>query len=791
MGMHAIVAAAAAAAVGASPLDGLNFRPPAIPLFTTDPFMQTWMRGDNATAAQVTHWDGAEKQMAGLIRVDGQTHQWLGACTPQPRTAPGPLTAGPLMGTDIAPGAHDVGSFADAGADNCNVRCYNAPQCVAFVRRGGRCWLKSAAGPAVPSLGATAYVIDAAAKPACATRGLRQKRVSALPTRTVFELELPGVLAVNATFLQTMFTEDYVRLSRPVYYLHVDVAVLDGRPHDVALYFDATAQHAVNAFNQKVRWSSWNDRGAGFEGVQIGNAAQKVLGSKGDFVNIDWGYLHLAKPAGDAATTLWAGSAAAARDAFAQRGALPAAADTRQPRAVQDDTPALATAHVFAFDAATAAASHTIMLAYDDVKSVYFFGDELTALWQRNYTDIQHAIAAAHAERAAMLAKSEAHDAALVASYAAKTGAKYAALLALSYRQTLAATKLVWNDRRNATWNFLKEISTNGDMQTMDVIYPASPMLIHTQPDLLKLLLLPVLAYAHNETAVKFGDPYSPHQLGVYPIANATTAQQEAMPLENSGNMMLMLLALIQRGTARDASFVAPFFAMLKGWADELVRTTEFPANQICTDDFTGPLPNNTNLGAKGIVAIAAFAEICGTPGAGNDDGAVACGVYTDAAKQYAATWMKYARADGPMPHAKMSFNDVPGVEDSWSLKYNLLWQQLLGLDGPFPWAAVVEPEVAYYKAKANAYGIPMDPRHTYVKTDWLSWAAAMASTVAAPGDGDRDFHFIADPIFKYCNETASRDPFTDLYRTDTGVQDRGGFIARPVIGGLFARMLL
>ena len=83
-----------------------------------------------------------------------------------------------------------------------------------------------------------------------------------------------------------------------------------------------------------------------------------------------------------------------------------------------------------------------------------------------------------------------------------------------------------------------------------------------------------------------------------------------------------------------------------------------------------------------------------------------------------------------------MSFNEVAGVSDSWSLKYNLLWQRLLGLDGPFDWDKVVSAEIAYYISKANAFGTPMDPRHSYVKTDWLSWAAAMTSN-------DADFHTI------------------------------------------------
>ena len=51
---------------------------------------------------------------------------------------------------------------------------------------------------------------------------------------------------------------------------------------------------------QQVQWKAWSGT-AGFDGVQIGNAEQNVLGSKGDRVNIDWGYLHLARPADDAA----------------------------------------------------------------------------------------------------------------------------------------------------------------------------------------------------------------------------------------------------------------------------------------------------------------------------------------------------------------------------------------------------------------------------------------------------------------------------------------------------------
>ena len=170
--------------------------------------------------------------------------------------------------------------------------------------------------------------------------------------------------------------------------------------------------------------------------------------------------------------------------------------------------------------------------------------------------------------------------------------------------------------------------------------------------------------------------------------------------------------------------------------------------------------------------------------GAGARVTAANCDDYSTTAAKYAKTWMAYAHTDSPAPHFKMSYNDLKGIDDSWSIKYNLLWQKLLGLKGPFPWNEVVPKEVAYYLSKANPYGIPMDPRHAYVKTDWLSWAAAMTST-------DKDFHMIMDPIYKFADETPSRNPFTDLYDTQTGKQQGPAFIARPVIGGIFAKMLM
>jgi len=193
-----------------------------------------------------------------------------------------------------------------------------------------------------------------------------------------------------------------------------------------------------------------------------------------------------------------------------------------------------------------------------------------------------------------------------------------------------------------------------------------------------------------------------------------------------------------------------------------------------------GRLANNTNLGAKGIIALQAFGSLCDAANAGT---LTNCSAYRETAASYAKVWLEHAYNSTGGAHYQMSYNPVPGVSDSWSIKYNLLWQRLLRLDGPFDYAAMAEAEVAYYMAHANRFGIPLDPRHTYVKTDWLAWAAAMANA----SDAAR----IHGMLFDFANQTRDRNPFTDLYDTVSGNQTWISFIARPVVGGLFAALLL
>jgi hypothetical protein len=265
--------------------------------------------------------------------------------------------------------------------------------------------------------------------------------------------------------------------------------------------------------------------------------------------------------------------------------------------------------------------------------------------------------------------------------------------------------------------------------------------------------------------------PFAPHDLGTYPLANGQVygggekTEDDQMPVEESGNMLIVMDALgRRRGNWRLAE---AYWPELTKWAEYLRAKGLDPENQLSTDDFAGHLTHNANLSIKAIEGIAAYAEMAkalGKPEIAEK--------YDSAAKQMAERWQTMA-IDGD--HYKLAF-DKPGT---WSQKYNLVWDQLLGL-GLFP-AAVREKDIAFYLQHLNEYGLPLDNRKDYTKLDWQLWTATLAKDPA-------QFQSFMTPIGKWINETTSRVPLTDWYDTRTGKMI--GFQARSVVGGIFIKLL-
>ncbi|KAK3066258.1 hypothetical protein LTR53_017468 [Teratosphaeriaceae sp. CCFEE 6253] len=289
----------------------------------------------------------------------------------------------------------------------------------------------------------------------------------------------------------------------------------------------------------------------------------------------------------------------------------------------------------------------------------------------------------------------------------------YLTLTSLTTRQAFNAITVVGDS--SEPFVFLKEISSNGDMQTtkVDVIFPAMPIFLYTNPTLLKLLLDPIFIYTAAGHFTQGANAL--HDLGKFP--NATAAGDESQPVEECGNMLIMTLAYVQR--SGDMAYLDPTkYDILKQWAEFLVNDSLVPANQISTDDFAGALANQTNLALKGMVGIQAFAMIANMTGHAADGAN-----FSSIAREYIAQWQTLGIAhEASPPHATLAY----GMNETHGLLYNLYADALL--ETRLVPREVYRMQSDFYPTVADKYGVPLDTRHNYTKNDWEMCVSAPPS---------------------------------------------------------------
>ena len=610
-----------------------------------------------------------------------------------------------------------------------------------------------------------------------------QTDLTIFPTRTVYTFTVGGKVRLVLTWTTAVLPQNITLTSRAVTYVTFAVSSFDGNAHDVAVYFDATGQLVTLPANSCVHPPPPGG-GAGCRRpgpqpvdfhVQQGLGKMWMRGSSpiscsSGYVNAsewspdecpdssDWGQLYLATGASARVT---AGPAEAMRAAFAAGSRLPAPAT---PPILATDLPAVAAGFNLSVSG-TSSATQTLVLAYDTGVAIRWFGKDLLPLWTQYHSSAAAMARAALDEQASVRAAAEAFDKIEVAKYNRLGGAKFATLLSLAYRQTYASTELVWNSEANTHWMFLKEMSDN-DLSTMDVIFPASPLFIYANPELAYSLLIPILELSSNGTDL----PTCPHDLGTFPIGFLFPHRTagESMPLEETANMLLMLTAIAQRRGKGVGFIAARFWPLLRTWADYLVTTAEDPATQACSDDFMGDLAHNTNLALKGQLAIGAYGQLLAM--AGDNDAAKN---YTAVAKTYAAYFLKHAD-DGN--HTRLAY-DQP---NTWSTKYNLIWDRILGLS-LFP-PELARQEVAFYSTKMEKFGLRLDERKDITKTDWFMWSGALDDSAHGTYSS-----LVVDKVFAMLEADESGVPVNDCYNTTTGQAYWGD---RACVGGFWAKVL-
>lgn len=790
---------------------------PAYPLISVDPYFSIWSSTDVLYGSSTHHWTGKDNSLQGIIRVDGKAYYFLGApitetstvlplvdktgawkyvtATPAGQwTAPGfddaswQQATGAFSDGDDAPNkwtSHDIYTRRVFNLDNTNfdhllLNLHHDDNVVVYINGvlayKAKGWTSAPApveilpaAKAALKKGQNVLAIHCAntaggayldaglvekKTPALRLETAKQQSVAISATQTVYRFDC-GQVGLKLTFTAPLLPDDLDLLSRPADYISFSVSPLDGKSHNVQLYFSAAGDIAVNTPDEAITWQRSTE--SGLEVMRTGTVAQNILGRSGDDVRIDWGYLYLVAPQTKGLTTVMTSSQHSV-NTFANSGTLSIKDDAIQPRAAGTNPLTLAASYDLGRISSTT--DRHLILAYDDIHSIEYFHQPLNAWWKRNGQSTAQMLKSAAADYAQIIKKCNTFDQRLDAEALAAGGTSYAKLCELAYRQAFAASKLVADPQGNPLL-FTKENFSNGDMGTVDVIYPTFPLPLYYNSKLAEAILNPIFYYCESGHWTR---PYSPHDMGTYPIANGRT-EEEGMPVEESGNMLAMVAALAR--AEGNASYAEKHWSVLSRWAGYLLENGMDPENQLTTDDFAGPSAHNANLSAKAIMGIACYgklAEMLGKKDLAKE--------YTDTARKMAAQWMTRAKEGD---HYKLTF-DRPGT---WSLKYNLVWDKILDLH-IFP-KSVMQDEIAFYLTKQNKYGVPLDSRATYTKSDWINWTATIA-------DDKATFEKFIDPLYRYVTETPDRIPLSDWHETISG--KHAGFQARSVVGGYFMKLL-
>ncbi|KAK3316675.1 hypothetical protein B0H66DRAFT_301362 [Apodospora peruviana] len=583
-------------------------------------------------------------------------------------------------------------------------------------------------------------------------------------TKSIFTFDVDGKVTLTITFFSPVYPSDLARQSLQFSYISVKAKSSDGSSHKVQVYMDVSGEWASGEVSQVINWEIKTAGQLIYHKFYRANQAK--FAESGEIAS--WGNWYLSTNSTDG-LTYQIGQDSVVRGNFANNSTLPNTADSNF-RAVNDNWPVFAFSHDLGnVNGDEVERLFTLGLTQDQV--INFAGqsgqlDAVPGLWTSFYQDDVSAVVSFYNDYGYATTVCSQLDSQIKIDSQDTAGDDYATITTLTVRQTFGGLQFAGTSSK--PYVFLKEISSNSDIQTVDVIFPAIPIFMYLNATLVRYLLDPLF---ENQESGAYPNAYAEHDLGTFPVAKGyPSGNDEAMPLEECGNMIIMSLAYGQR--TGDTDFLKTHYAKLSQWAEFLVEDSLIPANQLSTDDFAGTLANQTNLAIKGIIGLKAMSQIAEKTS--NED------KWGDTANDYLQKWkgLGINTAADP-PHTTLSYGD----NSSHGLLYNIYADKLLDLK--FIDQPIFDMQSKFYPTIALEYGVPLDTRHTWTKSDWEMFAAAVAS------DDTRDM-FISK-LARWIGRTSTDRPMTDLYDAGTGGYPEGGptFVARPVMGGTFALLAL
>lgn len=292
-----------------------------------------------------------------------------------------------------------------------------------------------------------------------------QKSVDVQATQTHYIFDC-GDVELKLTFTAPYLLDDLELLSRPVNYISYQAKALDGKEHDVAIYFEMDPHKAFRAGQSTEMYEK-----DGWVMMKTGRENQKLWVDKLKDAPA-WGYFYLGAKEN---VTCAQGDAAEMRAHFMKEG------DLKEMRRSNEKRYA---AIAQKLEMNSEFPQHLIA-AFDGLYTMAYFGEDLRPYWNKDGDKtIEGLYEDAEKVYKETMARCYAFDRQLMENACRVGGKEYAELCASAYRQAVSSFQM----SKNSSDELLYFTTLVG---SLDIYYAASPLFLCYNPNLLKAMLNP------------------------------------------------------------------------------------------------------------------------------------------------------------------------------------------------------------------------------------------------------------------------------------------------------------
>ncbi|KAM0718295.1 hypothetical protein Q7P37_006627 [Cladosporium fusiforme] len=405
--------------------------------------------------------------------------------------------------------------------------------------------------------------------------------------------------------------------------------------------------------------------------------------------------------------------------------------------------------------------SVTFAIGFDRADAINYLGDTQTGFYRSRWPTISEAVDFflqdyGNANSASGRFDKEVRERSEAVSKA--FGPQYADIIEASVRQTFGALELtVPKDNLSASPSiFLKEISSNGNLNTVDVMFQSWPVFVSLNPDYIKLFLQPMLSYLELPPSQSWPKPWVIHDLGTsYPNATGhNDGQAEQMPLFETSSLFILLLAY--QKYSGDTAYAQQHRPLLEGYAEYLVHNSLYPSSQLISVDAIPATANQTGLAIQSAIGLKAASVIL-------DNTTLA-----EKATSFAKTLYEEGLGlDGADPAHSSHFTYNYGKEETWNVLFPAFSDVLLGLE-TFP-SEAWELQSRWYESQIRELGLAFagPSTHPGYTGSPLVWGLVDWNIVAAGASSSSVQEAIINTTHAYLTNGLHNVPFGTKYNVE------------------------